>query len=178
MSNPTHILDDEEQAEFNTEDGRGKVRAAIASRYLSNETITILNDRLEPIDLVVGMIPAGDEIELAVPLTEEEREQLAADRAKLDEEVKRLEEVVRPECMRRLKAEVQAKYRQERRELANEVLELRAKVARFEQAEKREDNHWKGKYLLVQAELARLKGRQSSAAATDAPASAVEESFS
>lgn len=178
---PTHILSDEELAEFNTDEGRGKVRARIAENYLSNETVTILLPNLEPVDQIIGMIPAGDETEPAVILTEEEKVQLAAEKERLDEEVSRLEEVVRPEVMRKLQAEARHESREERRRLSNEVLELRAKLARLEAAEAREANHWKAKFLLLQAENTRLRrqlGQPESAAATDAKASEVEESSS
>jgi hypothetical protein len=176
MTIRTYTLTDEEFAEFHLDERRGEIRQRAASHQLSSDTIHIVDSEGDVWDTLNGAVPSEEKTPYnAAPLLSPE--EIAEQTAQLErdlEEAKRFEEVIRPLTMKRLRADALAEVRSELREKMNEVLELRATVARFELTEEKEINHLRAQLAVVQAENKRLKR----AAAIDAKASKVEEKSS
>lgn len=161
----TYTLTPEEKAAYHDDAVRSQIRSAVAGSYLTTETVQIVDEGGALFDQVNGSRPTDETVELAK--LADSYEELAAD---VEAEAARLAELIRPRAMNQLRREAKKEMREKLQESANEVLKLRADLARAKLEHAAEVNRLKAQLVLVKARANRQQ------AVTDAPASKAVES--
>ncbi len=130
-----YILTDEELASYSDDTVRAEVRTRVATMHPDEPAISIVDKDGWQWDHVSGASPT--EPSEVIPDTAEELEAKERESFQVQEEAARLESVVRPLVMGRLRAEARGEVREQLREGANAKLELQAlKVTSAKQEEK------------------------------------------
>lgn len=152
-----YTLSDSELANFSDDLVRAEIRSRVATMYPEEETIIIADVEGNEWDRV-----SGDASSFSEPLPEftpeEQAERLEAE-AKTLEEARRLEEVIRPIVMKKLRLEARAEIREQVREGANAVLELAALKATLKKADSTTNNRQKVVDTRNRAEVLRMQGK-------------------
>lgn len=155
-------LTDEEKAEFHIDEKRAEIRRKASALQLSTTTIHVVDKDGDVWDTVQGDIPADDDLAVVMPtLSPEEVEAKAAEEAASLEEAKRLEEVIRPLALKRLRAEARAEFVEQLRSKADEILKLRAELAKFQLTEVRAESPLKAANALLRSRVAGLKAHKA-----------------
>jgi hypothetical protein len=148
-------LSNEEKASFFKEEVREAVRKLAAENFTSEELVYIVDAEGEIWDQVHGSKEASELI--TEHFSEEELQVRIAKEAAEAEEAERLETDIKPRVMKKLRAEAKQELRDELRDRSNEVLKLRADLARAERRVNEELNQIKGQLAGKKAEVIQLK---------------------
>lgn len=122
-------LSSDDLAKYSDAEQRGKIRSEIASNHSDEDEISIVDiDGIE-IDRVAGTD------NFAVALTDEEVEARHLDDEATKKEAEKLESVIRPLVMKKLRAEARAEVREQLNEGKEAILELRTLKAKMNEEE-------------------------------------------
>lgn len=151
-----YTLTEVELSTFSDDAVRAEIRSRVAATYPDEETIIIADVEGNEWDRVSGN---AESVEAPPVLTDEERELRLEDEAKTRSDALRLETVLRPIVMTKLRSEARAEVREKLREGVNATLELQAFKASLKKSEGLMSNRQKIVDTRNRAEVERLKSR-------------------
>lgn len=123
-----YTLSAEQSSRFHEDEFRIKLRSELSSQF--PEGVKVLTPDGDLIDTIGALNP--EEIELAAIVDEHAAEEKAKLRELELQEIDRMENVIRPQVISKLKVEVRGEFREQIRNLTNEKLSLNATIAKLQ----------------------------------------------
>lgn len=152
-----YTMSPEEKDNFYQDEIRDEVRKKASLLFTTEELVYIVDENDEIWDQAHGVQePGADEV-----LSAEEIQQRAEREAAELAEAEKLETVIRPLAMKRLRAEARDELRDELRSKTNEILKLRADLSRSERRENFALNEARAELAGKRAEVIQLKNKIS-----------------